>query len=155
LASRIPWETMRLGSATPALKNGLSRRYLAQNLSIAKWVEKRLTDLTLDVLLIVNPTRDLAGTVKEGSAIRKTLLGHAEPLDELLPPAKGHRTARNRQDLCRGVFLQGLSRIDREPVRTSRLLLWRIVDESEELVLIPEAIERFDRIAVAGKDQQW
>ncbi len=72
-AARIPWEALRLGSNAPALARGLSRRYLAQNLSIAKWVEQRLKTRTLDVLLIVNPTEDLAGTITEASEIRQTL----------------------------------------------------------------------------------
>ncbi len=72
-ASRIPWESLRIGNRFPALEHGVSRRYLAQNLSIAKWLEHRMSDEMLDILLIVNPTEDLKGTVTEASAILQAL----------------------------------------------------------------------------------
>lgn len=72
-ASRIPWETLRLGPAgeyAPARGPGLSRQYAAANLSVAKWVEARRRDEKLRVLLVVNPTGDLEGAVEEGERIR-------------------------------------------------------------------------------------
>jgi CHAT domain-containing protein len=71
--SRIPWETLRLGETFPAIAGGLSHRYEAENLSVAKWLEERQRDAVLDVLLIVNPTEDLAGAEAEGNRIKKLL----------------------------------------------------------------------------------
>ena len=42
-SSRIPWETLRLGDKTPALGAGLSHRYEADDLSIAKWLDATMT----------------------------------------------------------------------------------------------------------------
>jgi len=47
----------------------MSRRYLADNLSVAKWLEQRREDNWLDVLLVVDPCGDLAGAVEEGRRI--------------------------------------------------------------------------------------
>ena len=41
MASLVPWETINFGGLFPAATRGLSRRYLADNLSVAKWLEKR------------------------------------------------------------------------------------------------------------------
>jgi pimeloyl-ACP methyl ester carboxylesterase len=85
--SRIPWETLRIAAPprpgkpktgesaawTPALSFGLSRRYLADNLSIAKWLEGRREDGFLDVLLVVDPTETLQGAVKEADRLRAAL----------------------------------------------------------------------------------
>ena len=76
IASRIPWETLNLNAWQPALDCGLSRRYLAENLSIAKWLEERRHDTTLNILLVVNPTGDLNGAVKEGARVRELFAAH-------------------------------------------------------------------------------
>ena len=70
-SSRIPWETLRAGSHFPAAEGGLSRRYMAGDLSIAKWLESRRHGPTLDVLLVVNPTEDLSGAEEEGQRIEQ------------------------------------------------------------------------------------
>lgn len=73
-ASRIPWETLRLGKDgeyQPASGPGLSRQYAASNLSVAKWLESRRRDEKLRILLIVNPTSDLDGAAAEGQRIRE------------------------------------------------------------------------------------
>lgn len=73
-ASRIPWETLRLGPKgdyMPARGPGLSRQYATANLSVAKWVEARRRDDKLRVLLVVNPTGDLDGAAEEGKRIRE------------------------------------------------------------------------------------
>ncbi len=70
-ASRIPWETLCIGSKFPALHGGISRRYVAANLSVAKWLEARREDERLDILLVVDPTQDLAGARAEGDRIEK------------------------------------------------------------------------------------
>jgi pimeloyl-ACP methyl ester carboxylesterase len=73
LASRIPWETLRLGDWVPAADAGLSRRYMAENLSVAKWLEQRRQSPTLSLLLVVNPTGDLHGAETEGQRIRELM----------------------------------------------------------------------------------
>ena len=74
-ASRIPWETLCLGGKFPALQGGMSRRYIAANLSVAKWLEARREDEWLDVLLVVNPTEDLDGAKEEGKRVQALLGG--------------------------------------------------------------------------------
>jgi CHAT domain-containing protein len=76
-SSRIPWETLRLGDWSPAADAGLSRRYMAENLSVAKWLEQRRQSPTLNLLLVVNPTRDLQGAEEEGERIRELFGAHA------------------------------------------------------------------------------
>jgi CHAT domain/Cytosol aminopeptidase family, N-terminal domain len=72
-ASRIPWETLCVNGTFPALAGGMSRRYLAPNLSVAKWLEARREDEWLDVLLVVDPQQDLQGARAEGERIQKLL----------------------------------------------------------------------------------
>lgn len=75
--SRIPWEALALGEGEgetvwyPAAEKGLSHRYAADNLSVAKWLEERRLGETLEVLLVVNPTRDLEGAEREGRRVRQ------------------------------------------------------------------------------------
>lgn len=71
IGSRIPWETLRMGEWCPGSDHGVSRRYVAENLSVAKWLEQRQFGSTLDVLLVVNPTQDLPGAEREGDRIQK------------------------------------------------------------------------------------
>ena len=68
-ASRIPWEVLCLEGEFPALKGGISRRYVANQLAVAKWLEARREDEVLDVLLVVNPTEDLPGAEAEGNRV--------------------------------------------------------------------------------------
>ncbi|HVR95185.1 MAG TPA: CHAT domain-containing protein [Thermoanaerobaculia bacterium] len=105
LLSRVPWETLAFQAdaqgalppareqitfpATsevwfPAAERGLSRLYAADNLSVAKWLQERLQDEVLRILLVVNPTKDLPGAESEGK-ILKTLLSQLSGvrLDEL------------------------------------------------------------------------
>ncbi len=72
-ASRAPWETLNVGGQFPAAGSGLSRRYLADNLSVAKWLESRRRQPTLEILLVVNPTGDLSGAEREGERLKKLL----------------------------------------------------------------------------------
>jgi len=71
LGSKIPWETIDLGGHQPAAARGLSRMYLAENLSVAKWLERRRLDPVLRILLVVNPTEDLPGAEQEGKRLMK------------------------------------------------------------------------------------
>jgi pimeloyl-ACP methyl ester carboxylesterase len=70
-ASRIPWETLCVNGKFPSLLGGMSRRYIADNLSVAKWLEQRREDEWLDVLLVINPTLDLDGAEKEGKRVEE------------------------------------------------------------------------------------
>ena len=70
LSSRVPWETLSVNRRFPSLEAGLSHRYEAEDLAIAKWLEERQRKSTLDILLIVNPTNDLAGAKAEGDRIK-------------------------------------------------------------------------------------
>jgi len=70
LSSRIPWETLHINEKFPALEAGLSHRYEAEDLAIAKWLEERQRKSTLDILLITNPTKDLSGAEAEGDRIK-------------------------------------------------------------------------------------
>jgi pimeloyl-ACP methyl ester carboxylesterase len=72
-ASRIPWETVCIDNWSPAAAMGLSRKYEAENLSVAGWLEERRLADRLRILLIVNPTCDLEGADKEGERIKKLL----------------------------------------------------------------------------------
>jgi pimeloyl-ACP methyl ester carboxylesterase len=75
--SRIPWETLRVGDWSPAADAGMSRRYMAENLSVAKWLEQRRENPTLSILLVVNPTEDLEGAEKEGDRVNALLSSHS------------------------------------------------------------------------------
>ncbi len=72
-SSRIPWESLKIDDWAPAAEAGLSRKYEAADLSVAKWLEERRLAETLEVLLIVNPTGDLDGAEAEGRRIREIL----------------------------------------------------------------------------------
>lgn len=72
-AGRIPWETLLLDGHAPAVEQGLSRRYAADNLSITKWLEQARHREILEVLLVVNPTGDLDGADREGAHLEKAL----------------------------------------------------------------------------------
>lgn len=75
-ASRWPWEALSINGWAPAATAGLSRRYAAEGLSVAKWRESRRLSPVLQVLLVVNPTEDLAGAEEEGARIGSILAGH-------------------------------------------------------------------------------
>ena len=73
--SRVPWETLRLGDWCPAVDAGLSRQYVADRMPVARWLEQRRFDETIDLLMIVNPLGDLEGATAEGDTVRKALRG--------------------------------------------------------------------------------
>jgi CHAT domain-containing protein len=76
-SARIPWETLAGGTAGEAWlfakEAGVSRRYVADNLSVAKWLEERRQDAVLNMLLVVNPTLDLDGAEEEGKRVQELL----------------------------------------------------------------------------------
>jgi hypothetical protein len=68
-----PWETLSIKGWAPAAEAGLSRRYAAEGMSVAKWREQRRRESGLNVLLVVNPTGDLPGAVEEGDRVAQML----------------------------------------------------------------------------------
>lgn len=72
-AAGVPWETLCVNGRFPAASAGLSRRYTAENLSVARWREVRRQDAMLDVLLVINPTGDLEGAADEGDRLKALL----------------------------------------------------------------------------------
>ncbi|MGQ0732306.1 MAG: CHAT domain-containing protein [Acidobacteriota bacterium] len=77
--AHVPWETLRFGSWTPALDAGLSRRYLASRLAVARWAEPPRRTMSLRLLLVENPTNDLQEAASEAARIR-TLARHCPSL---------------------------------------------------------------------------
>jgi hypothetical protein len=96
-ASRIPWETLAIRRGTrhwaPAVQNGLSRRYTAGNLSIAKWLERRRLEKSLSVLLVINPTGDLPAAEVEGRRIQEIARRHSLVSLRVLRGAAATKTA--------------------------------------------------------------
>ncbi len=94
-ASRLPWEILRIGNWAPAAEQGLSRRYSADDLSVAKWLEERRTGDVLEMLLVVNPTLDLDGADDEADRIKALFPSHsALRLTEIRGEAATHQTLR-------------------------------------------------------------
>jgi pimeloyl-ACP methyl ester carboxylesterase len=74
--SKIPWETIRIDGWSPAVTGGLSRRYAAENMSVAKWLEQRRYGKAIDLLLVVDPTENLEGAKQEGERIHYLFDSH-------------------------------------------------------------------------------
>ena len=68
-----PWEALSIKGWAPAAEAGLSRRYAAEGMSVAKWREQRRRERGLNVLLVVNPTADLPGAIEEGERVAQML----------------------------------------------------------------------------------
>ena len=68
-----PWEALSIKGWAPAAESGLSRRYAAEGMSVAKWREQRRRERGLNVLLVINPTGDLPGAVVEGERVAQML----------------------------------------------------------------------------------
>jgi len=84
VASRIPWETLCIDDWSPAAEQGLSRRYAAQDLSVAKWLEERRLGEILELLLVTNPTADLDGAEREAKRLKALFpSGSVVRIDEL------------------------------------------------------------------------
>jgi len=93
-ASRVPWETLCLGGGVfPAYTHGITRKYEAENLSVAKWLEQRRMDDRLNVLLIVNPTGDLAGAKAEGKRVGEIFAEHPSISTDVLLEGQATWTA--------------------------------------------------------------
>jgi len=91
-ASRWPWETLTIGGWAPACAAGLSRRYAAEDLSVAKWNEERRLSARLEMLLVVNPTEDLPGAQQEGERLLRVLDG----TDAVVTCLRGNEATRAR-----------------------------------------------------------
>ena len=103
LASRIPWEALRVEGWSFASGCGMSRKYLGRDLSIAKWLEARREDGTLSVLLVVNPTLDLDGAEREGARVQQLLSRSPSARIELRHGADA-RKERLAADLRSGLY---------------------------------------------------
>ena len=120
-ASRIPWETLSVGGKFPALDGGMSRRYIAANLSVAKWLEARRENESLQVLLVVNPTEDLEGAEKEGKRVQE-LIGGRQHVRITQIRGKEATRKRLREEFGSGKYdiLHYAGHASLDPVRVSR-----------------------------------
>lgn len=102
-ASKIPWEIMTIDGWRPAVEGGMSRRYLAADLSMARWQTTSHSDKSLQVLLVVNPTRDLEGAEREGERLLKIL---REPSRATVSVVRGSEATRSRllEELASGRY---------------------------------------------------
>lgn len=96
-SSRVPWEILATHATRTdwlfAKEAGLSRRYVADHLSVARWLEERRQDAVLNMLLVVNPTRDLPGAEREGKRILEILGGEPAARIDVLRGADATRAA--------------------------------------------------------------
>jgi len=81
VAAGIPWETIAIDEWFPAAQAGVSRKYEAEAMAVAKWLESRRLADELRVLLIVDPLGDLGGARTEGERVRAIL--EQDPLIQL------------------------------------------------------------------------
>lgn len=102
-ASRIPWETLCIDGWFPAAGRGLSRRFAAEGMSVAKWSETRRLGTTLDVLLVVNPTGDLPGAQSEGEKL-EALLARDHAIKVTVLRGREATRQRLRQEFRAGTF---------------------------------------------------
>lgn len=91
-ASRIPWEAIYVNGHPLALEGGISHRYEADNLSVAKWLEERQLRPSLKVLLVTNPTEDLPGATREGDRVEMLLRDKGQAEVRRLEGAAARRT---------------------------------------------------------------
>jgi CHAT domain/Cytosol aminopeptidase family, N-terminal domain len=91
--SRMPWELLRFGKWVPALEEGVSRRYMADNLSIVKYLSQRLEQPMVQMLLVANPTLDLEGAKEEGERIQEIIGNRAAFKLEVLYGAEATHAA--------------------------------------------------------------
>lgn len=74
-ATAVPWETLRIGDASPAVTPGVTRMLRSDGMAAAKFLTQRQFGASLDVLLVVNPTEDLDGAETEGTQVEALLRG--------------------------------------------------------------------------------
>jgi hypothetical protein len=76
-ASKFPFEMLAAAGVTPALESGMTRRLLARGLRVESQFAKPARKGVLEVLLIVDPTRNLEGAAQEGARVKAILAPHA------------------------------------------------------------------------------
>lgn len=69
--SKIPWELLMVSDWKAGLSGNLSRKYSTENISVAKWLQSRRRDKSLEMLLVVDPTEDLPNAKTEAARIVK------------------------------------------------------------------------------------
>ena len=104
-AARIPWETITINGWSAAVEAGLSRRYLADNLPVAAWLEERRAQPSLKLLLVVNPLGDLPGAEKEGAG-ESNISDRGDPVAAEI----GHESSRSQCAAERQIRLRSLCR---------------------------------------------
>jgi hypothetical protein len=92
-SSRLPWETLHIKKWAPALAGGMSHRYLADNLSVAKYLEEPRQEPHLHVLLVVDPTETLSGAEAEAKRITEVLAHRKGVRLDKIEGAEGTRQA--------------------------------------------------------------
>ena len=84
-SSVIPWEAMYLESAHPALKYGVTRRYKSADATAKKKLRPKITPgHPLRMLLLQNPTGDLAGAEEEAKTIKALFAEHGSEVTVLV-----------------------------------------------------------------------
>jgi pimeloyl-ACP methyl ester carboxylesterase len=71
-SSKIPWEAVQLSKQSPALGRGMSRHYLDEG-AVRKVSTERTYQETLNVLMVVDPNRNLSGAEIEAKSISRLL----------------------------------------------------------------------------------
>lgn len=69
--ANVPWELLPLGSWTPALAAGMSRRFLTTSAHAARFAETRRRDDRLNILVVADPTGDLPSARAEADRFVK------------------------------------------------------------------------------------
>jgi hypothetical protein len=69
IAGQVPWEIVRVGETFPALRAGLSRRFLSDQQFLKRPAYSTKTADRERVLIVANPTEDLYGTIEEAEKI--------------------------------------------------------------------------------------
>ncbi|HYN06972.1 MAG TPA: CHAT domain-containing protein [Vicinamibacterales bacterium] len=124
-AARLPWECLELDGWVPALTNGMSRRYVANNLAVGRWTEHREHDRELSLLLIVDPTSNLPGAVRESESIRQLVA--ADPRVRVTTLTKGEATkaavlAHFRSERFDAIHYAGHAQFDAQTVGESGIV---------------------------------
>jgi hypothetical protein len=94
-SARFPWETLRFKQEnwTPAVQTGMSHRYLAENMSVAKFLESRRSDDILHILLIIDPTETLEGAIAERDNMLKLAKQRGVKIEKIEGRKEGTRQA--------------------------------------------------------------
>jgi hypothetical protein len=123
-SSRLPWETIALPEGDhPALLGGISRRFVSNRAAVI-WPPKQGDRLR--ILMLIDPTKDLPGAVREADAILANLAPNARIDIRCLrhnEATKGSLTALLAEQPFDILHYSGHSGFNREDARFSGLLL--------------------------------